>query len=350
MPKQALIVASSLAGPCAFLREAAVSLADIEALLKAPQDDLRTTEDGPTITLNTFVNFLQKAAEHYGDGMFGWMSGRSFDLRHLGAFGHTVEAAPDVRSAIRLFCNAFALIQSDSVMTLDYHDDEAVVSYRILNPRIWPRAQDAEFTLGIISSLIERAAGPGWRPTVITTEHHPHAAQDSYSRHMHCPVAHNGSENAIRFPAHILTLPMARSKRVGFREEADALVRTARHRMIELPLTLRVRNEIARQFGAGGLSEAEIARALGYSERSMRRHLGEEMASYSGILETCRHDMARNLLTLSDLSIEEIASRLNYSDRSAFERSFRRVIGVTPSQFRRSLDSADMGALLGLRM
>ncbi|MCB2122631.1 MAG: helix-turn-helix domain-containing protein, partial [Rhodobacteraceae bacterium] len=73
---------------------------------------------------------------------------------------------------------------------------------------------------------------------------------------------------------------------------------------------------------------------VGLSERSMRRHLSAAGNSYSVILNTCREDMARNLLSVGTLTIEEIATRLDYSDRSAFERSFRRTAGTTPALFR----------------
>ncbi len=336
MPQGALILASSLAGPCAFLEKACIGPSEIEDLLEAPR---RAASDQHTVSLAVFVSFLQNAAAYYGDGLFGWMAGRQFDLNLLGDFGRTVLAAPNVREAIRLFCDAFDVIQSDSVMSLDVHGDEAVVSYRILNPSIWPRDQDAEFTLGIISALIERATGPSWRPISVVTEHMPHASEDSYGRQMRCALSHCASENAIRFPARVLCLRIAGSDSPMFRDDAAGLVQTARDRQRALSLSVRVRNEIARRIGNGPCGETAVARALGLSERSLRRHLGQEDVSYSDILDACRHDMARIFLALPAMTIDEIALRLSYSDRSAFERSFRRCVGATPSQFRLSLDS-----------
>lgn len=44
---------------------------------------------------------------------------------------------------------------------------------------------------------------------------------------------------------------------------------------------------------------------------------------------------ARNLLTHSKLSIQEIASKLNFSDQSSFGKFFKRKAGVSPFDFRR---------------
>ena len=141
-------------------------------------------------------------------------------------------------------------------------------------------------------------------------------------------------ENTLRFPARLLTLPLAGKDRTEFHGRADVLVSNARMRDRSLPLPLRVRNEIVRGIGHGTCGEADVARSVGLSERSMRRHLSAAGNSYSVILNTCREDMARNLLSVGTLTIEEIATRLDYSDRSAFERSFRRTAGTTPARFR----------------
>jgi AraC-like DNA-binding protein len=44
---------------------------------------------------------------------------------------------------------------------------------------------------------------------------------------------------------------------------------------------------------------------------------------------------APNLLRNSSLSIPEISAQLGYSDRTKFEKAFKRVYGITPTQYRR---------------
>lgn len=46
---------------------------------------------------------------------------------------------------------------------------------------------------------------------------------------------------------------------------------------------------------------------------------------------------ARNLLTHSKLSVQEIATALNFSDQSAFGKFFKRKTGVSPVDFRREV-------------
>ena len=51
------------------------------------------------------------------------------------------------------------------------------------------------------------------------------------------------------------------------------------------------------------------------------------------------HSEARNLLTHSKLSIQEIATILNFSDQSSFGKFFKRKSGMSPVDFRKDLPS-----------
>ncbi|WP_423236561.1 helix-turn-helix transcriptional regulator [Clostridium magnum] len=54
-------------------------------------------------------------------------------------------------------------------------------------------------------------------------------------------------------------------------------------------------------------------------------------------LNTFRISRAKELLTLTDLSIEAISLSCGYRDPLGFAKAFRQSIGVSPSNFRRFL-------------
>ena len=58
--------------------------------------------------------------------------------------------------------------------------------------------------------------------------------------------------------------------------------------------------------------------------------------SPSQFIMTLRLDHATTMLTLSNLSIKEIASRLKFRDQFHFSKSFKRRFGCSPSQYRQS--------------
>jgi AraC-like DNA-binding protein len=82
-----------------------------------------------------------------------------------------------------------------------------------------------------------------------------------------------------------------------------------------------------------------VARDLGMSERSLRRRLAQEGASYKAILNEAFGTAATWLLSDSDRTIQETAHAMGFSDPSAFHRAFKRWTGMTPKQYRDKRES-----------
>lgn len=82
---------------------------------------------------------------------------------------------------------------------------------------------------------------------------------------------------------------------------------------------------------------ATVAERLGISQSTLRRRLHREGTSFQALKDEGRRTAALRLLAGTELSLTEIASQLGFPDNSAFFRVFRRWMGVTPSEFRRSM-------------
>ncbi|MCP1968504.1 helix-turn-helix transcriptional regulator [Bradyrhizobium elkanii] len=78
----------------------------------------------------------------------------------------------------------------------------------------------------------------------------------------------------------------------------------------------------------------EVADKLAMSKRSVIRRLESEQLSYQLLLDEVRTDLACWFLRRSDMQLSEIAEQIGFSDQAGFTRSFRRVRGCTPSQYR----------------
>ena len=78
-----------------------------------------------------------------------------------------------------------------------------------------------------------------------------------------------------------------------------------------------------------------MASMLEVSRRTLSRALRKEGLTYQHLVERARFDRAREMLADEATSIKEIAFELGFSGANNFGRAFRRLAGVTPSQFRR---------------
>ena len=79
----------------------------------------------------------------------------------------------------------------------------------------------------------------------------------------------------------------------------------------------------------------EAASELHMSSRTLKRKLQQLGTSYQRILDDLRKGLAVEYLSQTDMTVDEIAIHLGYSDASNFARAFRRWTGRSPSDYRR---------------
>lgn len=76
------------------------------------------------------------------------------------------------------------------------------------------------------------------------------------------------------------------------------------------------------------------ARLFNLTPRTLHRHLLSEGTSYKEILEEVRHMLALEHLKSNQVTIQEIAYILGYTDMANFRRAFKRWEAIPPSEYR----------------
>ncbi len=86
---------------------------------------------------------------------------------------------------------------------------------------------------------------------------------------------------------------------------------------------------------SGPVWVADIAQAAGMSERSLRRLFQEELGrSVAAEIQERKVRRAAALLRVPEFSVKEAAHRVGIEDAAQFTRVFKKVLGVTPRQYR----------------
>lgn len=80
----------------------------------------------------------------------------------------------------------------------------------------------------------------------------------------------------------------------------------------------------------------EVASALTMSSRSLRRKLELEGTGFRSLVEEERKQVALQLLSASDMKVEELAIHLGYTDSASFTRAFRRWMDCSPGEYRKA--------------
>jgi AraC-like DNA-binding protein len=163
----------------------------------------------------------------------------------------------------------------------------------------------------------------------------PHSAE---YRLMYCTeLTYDQPHTAVVFGADYLSLPIVQNER-----SVKDFLRTAPESILVKykngsSLSARIRRRL-RQLLPGEVPDFDrLAHELHLTTATLRRRLHEEGASYQGIKDELRRDLAISYLSHSDRNVMDIALELGFSERSAFHRAFRKWTGASPGEFRRGL-------------
>ena len=312
------------------------ALARIGAAIEANPDE---------IELRKFVALLESVGQTCRPSALSWNVGVTLALPLGSELGRAVLGCKSLGTALHWMCHYFPLLQDAAYLRLDVDEDFTTLSYKILDPTIWPRHEDAMFTLGIYARLIKAAAPEVWSQVQVTVEAEQEQVRADLEAIVKTSVIYGGHANALRFPTSIINAPLNLAPPCDpevLKQLSAKLTRRKRNAAI----TDRTRQMIYREMIEGCVNQEHIARELGISSRTLRRRLAEEDQSFQGLLDECRMEFAalefriRRRLSLSDMAL-----RLGYSEHSTFSRAFARWAGMAPQEYRRSVLSRQAGVL-----
>ncbi|MBD8239929.1 AraC family transcriptional regulator [Pseudomonas fluorescens] len=148
-----------------------------------------------------------------------------------------------------------------------------------------------------------------------------------------CTQVFGAPSSSLVFPARYLSLPLLQDERTlkHFlkRSPADLLSRPDEGDS----LSSQLRRLLSRARTPWPDLEA-VAQHLHISPQTLRRHLREEGTSFQALKDELRRDIAIYHLGRADLSLQEIAEQLGFSEPSAFHRAFKKWTGLTPGAYR----------------
>ena len=85
----------------------------------------------------------------------------------------------------------------------------------------------------------------------------------------------------------------------------------------------------------------KVSLSPAHLQRLFKRQTGTQLG---GLVAEARLQKAAQLLTISNLSIKEIAHAVGYRHHSSFVRAFRRRFARAPKQYRREPNAVRVGA------
>jgi AraC-like DNA-binding protein len=159
-----------------------------------------------------------------------------------------------------------------------------------------------------------------------------------YRELLGCPVQFDAPLNRITMPATALKWPQVTSQ--------PHLADVCRERCAQAMLRLRGEDALISAIQSflcadiGHLpSLDQMAARLGMAPRTLRRQLQQRGASYQRVVDGVREATAREYLLNTQLSIDQIAALVGFSEATTFRSTFKRWTGQSAAQVRRTSTS-----------
>ncbi|MEP3224931.1 MAG: helix-turn-helix domain-containing protein [Parasphingorhabdus sp.] len=146
------------------------------------------------------------------------------------------------------------------------------------------------------------------------------------------PSYFNQSQTCLEVHPHLVDLPNPLRNAMVAGVNLDQLNRLNRGVRKSLSLTNLSYNYLFRLLDKSGLSLEAAAETFGMAERTLRRKLVAEGASFRQILEQVRKDACLLYFLECRRSLTDIAMKLGYSELSAFTRAYSAWHGRSPSR------------------
>lgn len=102
-------------------------------------------------------------------------------------------------------------------------------------------------------------------------------------------------------------------------------------------LNAQIRSIISKEFGNNFPDFSVVCDKLAMTPQTLRRRLKDENTSYQEIKDSIRKDASIYYLSKPELTIDEIALLMGFSEASSFHRAFKKWTSKTPSAYRQEL-------------
>jgi len=309
---------------------------DPEQVLANTQLTEQIMQQNTRISPMQYHTVVENALALSQDPLLGIKHGQGLNIASHGFLGFAAMAADDLNQALSL---AIRYARTRTLLAdIRFHkeDDSAVVQINRLAsmPSTFPFVVE-----NIISSFIGVARylmnQQDEMSAIVKLNYSPQLPASEYERLLGVPVLFDQPHNQVCFPEYLLEVPVSTANATsrGLAEsECEKLLTDLDQGQ---DLVIQIRNQLEKMKAFPTLPNMAIA--MNSSPRTINRQLAQLNTTYQHILDEVRREKAIDLLTYSNINVEQIASQLGYNDPSNFGRAFRRWLGKSPRAFRKDL-------------
>lgn len=320
-------------------RELELQMRDLPKLLKFTQlSPEQFLQDDILLTTRQQVQILHNALNLSPHPDFGLRLGRHLTPATHGAMGFLVNSSPNLLMALQAF-QAFVPTRM-SFVRLNFKTQQEWVECEIrfetlLSEEIYRSL--LECCLMVFVACAEFIIGRPLAEAQIYFSFAKPSYSHVYSDYFAADYQFSAPYSKIRIPietCHIANVSANHDNYVLAMKQCETMLSQLKSHKCSTTYQLQ---KLMLSQPLGTFSEDDAAAALFISKRTLARRLAKENNSYSDIRDKLLSEQASHYLRHSTMSVEVIASLLNYHDSANFRRAFKRWFAVSPKEYRQKL-------------
>ena len=261
--------------------------------------------------------------------------GRDFDISHYGVLGYAMMSAATLAQAVQIAVRYHRT--AEPLLTVNMRSDAKQVYVLLENSY----HLDTDFyrsvveeMIGTFPSLWETLTGKVILPERLMVAYPDPGYSAVYADVFGRLPQFDAVETAYAISKTAMSLPLVKADASTF----ALLEQSCRELLEEIRqaenFTNSVREVLLREMSSVNTA-ADVAQHLNVSERTVRRKLANENTAFHELVDDVRTRLAKDYLSGTEMTAQEIAELLGYTEASNFRRAFVRWTHVTPQRYRR---------------
>ncbi|ODR95018.1 hypothetical protein AUC70_04515 [Methyloceanibacter stevinii] len=327
-----VVSATAVAGIPEFVRESfgvrVLNRANRDALL-----DLNVvTDHNSFIPHAVMCRFAESIERQTGHSDYGLLLAPHLSIENYGCWGEYVLGATTLQAAAKRVVRSLRFHSIGDRFEFCVEGEMARIAYRSAAKGKPGYSHVACGILGVLLSFCRAYLTRQWAPVRIELDIPRPARSWHYEETLGCPVVFDAASPAVWLETYHLSARKTDSSS-GRRLTVCDLAQS-RGMLSSADLLGVVMEQVRLQLFSGSVSIERVALTLDTSVRSLQRDLNRDGTSFRDLTGAVRLRRARNLLAETTLSVTEIAADLGYSSPAHFARAFRKITGLSPTEFR----------------
>ncbi len=315
----------------------AEGVAPAQALERVGLSESDLVSPATRVSLNQVIQCYRNALRLSADPRFAYRAGLRFHVSTYGMYGFAILSSTNFRQMMRFAESYHQLATPTARISFEENGDRgewtiAPTPHRDVDAALYRFIVELQF--GINASLHRDTMGPSFEPRELDVAYGPIGDPRSYWQALGCPVVFGQAENKFIFDAAWLDGAPKLGNEVTYASVVNLCDALMEELQLRVGLVGRVREALLVNLARPTSFDA-VARHLEMSTRTLRRKLREENTSFREVVGELRKQLAIKYLRDTDLTIEEIAFSLGFSEAASFRQAFRRWTRAAPNEFRR---------------